>query len=91
MWQEYMRLKPVGEATKLCLDHGDMYLMNGKAAGSDWKKSSISTFRHRAGDDQFLKRNDKAIEQKVSSASLRFLTRVLGKHMILEKMTKFNH
>jgi hypothetical protein len=66
MWQEYMRLKPVGEATKLCLDHGDMYLMNGKAAGSDWKKSSISTFRHRAGDDQFLKRNDKAIEQKVS-------------------------
>ena len=63
MWQEYHRFEPVGEPFRIKLEHGDMYLMNAKAAGSDWRKSTIHTFRHRAGDETYLIENDKVVRR----------------------------
>jgi len=32
------------------LNHGDLYIMSFKAVGTDWKKRSILTLRHAAGE-----------------------------------------
>ena len=46
------------------LQHGDMYAMCGKAIGTDWKRSSIHTYRHRAGDAKWLAKSDKEVARK---------------------------
>lgn len=54
-YQWFHRFKPVGDKYKVILNHGDIYIMSEKAVGHDWKKSSIYTLRHGAGDDKFMK------------------------------------
>jgi hypothetical protein len=49
-WQWYHNSKPVGERIKVTLNNGDMYIMSEKASGFDWKKRSIKTLRHAAGE-----------------------------------------
>lgn len=49
-WQWYHNSKPVGERIKMTLNNGDMYIMSEKASGFDWKKRSIKTLRHAAGE-----------------------------------------
>lgn len=49
-YQWYLRFEPVGERCALTLHHGDVYVMGEKAVGTDWKKSSILTLRHAAGE-----------------------------------------
>jgi len=39
---------------ELHLDHGDIYFMNEKATGFDWKRSSLYTLRHAAGSNKFI-------------------------------------
>jgi hypothetical protein len=46
---------PVGPHHEVALGHGDMYMMSEKAVGTDWKSSSILTFRHAAGCAAFTK------------------------------------
>ena len=46
---------PVGPHHEILLKHGDMYMMSEKAVGTDWKSSSILTFRHAAGCATFTK------------------------------------
>ena len=46
---------PAGPHHEVVLDHGDMYMMSEKAVGTDWKSSSILTFRHAAGCATFTK------------------------------------
>ena len=41
--------KRVGKRFKMELRNGDMYIMIGAAAGTEWKKRLIVTFRHAAG------------------------------------------
>ena len=48
-WQWYQYSKPIGERIKFTLDNGDMYIMNEKTTGYDWKKRNIKTLRHAAG------------------------------------------
>jgi len=58
--------QPVSELVTFDLPHGSMYLMDGKATGSDFKKSSMVTYRHRAGagDGVFLKQADKVMARR---------------------------
>ena len=41
--------KRVGRRFRMELRNGDMYIMIGGAAGTEWKKRLIVTFRHAAG------------------------------------------
>jgi len=38
------------------LEDGDMYIMSEKASGFDWKKRSIYTLRHAAGEKYVVKK-----------------------------------
>ena len=49
-WQWYYNSNQIGERIKLTLNNGDMYIMSEKASGFDWKKISIKTLRHAAGE-----------------------------------------
>lgn len=49
-YQWYYKNSKVGDLFSVILNHGDMYLMSEKAVGNDWKKSSIYTLRHAAGN-----------------------------------------
>lgn len=49
-WQWYERSKPIGERIQFTLNNGDMYIMSEKTTGFDWKKRSIATLRHAAGE-----------------------------------------
>ena len=48
-YQWYMNSKAVGDAIKLDLYDGDMYMMSEKAVGFDWLKKKIPTLRHATG------------------------------------------
>ena len=50
----YHRFKKVGETYRHLLNGGDIYIMSEKAVGTDWKRSSIFTLRHAAGDDRLI-------------------------------------
>ena len=50
---------------------GDMYIMEEKAVGNDWKKSSIFTLRHAAGAEKYLK--EKRKEEVVEKAQMKLL------------------
>jgi hypothetical protein len=54
-FQWYQQRKRIGERVKLKINEGDMYIMNEKATGNDWKKYSKITLRHAAGCEKFLK------------------------------------
>ena len=46
----------VGKRIIVPLSGGDIYLMNEKAVGTDWKKKKIYTLRHATGCDKFVKK-----------------------------------
>jgi hypothetical protein len=43
----------IGEPTKITLNSGDIYIMEEKAVGSDWKTRSMYTLRHATGCAKF--------------------------------------
>jgi hypothetical protein len=45
----YFKGQRIGKRFRLILNNGDMYIMIGGAAGTDWKKRNKITFRHAAG------------------------------------------
>lgn len=49
-WQWFHRSIPVGKRMRFSIIHGDMYIMSQKTTGFDWKKRSIHTLRHAAGN-----------------------------------------
>jgi hypothetical protein len=63
-WQKFHRSLPVGERTVLKLEHGDCYFMTGLCAGTNWKRSSIETIRHRAGYHVWLDRDERNNQKK---------------------------
>ena len=50
MFQAFYDHSPVGPKVSLDLKRGDVYIMTSKAVGTDWKLSSIVTWRHAAGN-----------------------------------------
>ena len=54
-YQWYQNHKPIGERLLLELNDGDMYVMDEKTTGSDWKRSAggFLTLRHSAGSDKY--------------------------------------
>jgi len=56
-YQWYTQSKPItgSKPLELNLNHGDIYVMSEKAAGTDWKFSSKYTLRHSAGCPKFTK------------------------------------
>jgi len=53
VYQWYHRSTPIGKLVEFSLNDGDIYIMSGKAIGSDWKKSSLVTLRHAAGASKY--------------------------------------
>tara|TARA_B100000035_G_C20927440_1_gene521390 strand:- start:240 stop:998 length:759 start_codon:yes stop_codon:yes gene_type:complete len=49
-WQWYSNSKPIGERIEFTINNGDMYIMSEKTSGFDWKKRSLKTLRHAAGE-----------------------------------------
>lgn len=64
-WNLYHRSKPRGKPFKVQLNHGDMYMMCKKAGGEDWKKSSLKTYRHMAGDEIWCRKQKRLLERKI--------------------------
>ena len=58
-WHWFFKNKAVGNIIGVKLNDGDVYIMSEKAVGTDWKKSSIYTLRHSAGESYI-----KTIEKK---------------------------
>ena len=50
-WQWYHRSKPIGERLKFEIGAGDIYIMSEKASGFDWRRRSLKTLRHAAGEN----------------------------------------
>jgi hypothetical protein len=46
----YYKHRPMAKRMEFTLQHGDMYVMSSKAVGNDWKRDSIFTLRHAAGE-----------------------------------------
>jgi len=51
----FYKTKPLSNVVSINLNHGDLYIMSHKAVGSDWKRSSIPTLRHAAGNPALIK------------------------------------
>ena len=53
----YLKSERIGKRFRMELKNGDMYIMIGAAAGTNWKKRNKITFRHAAGVEgsKFLK------------------------------------
>jgi alkylated DNA repair dioxygenase AlkB len=70
-YQWYYKTELVGKELKLMLNHGDLYVMSGKATGQDWNIRNIYTLRHAAGSDKYthaplrakLKKKEREIEK----------------------------
>jgi hypothetical protein len=45
--------KPIGTKKTLMLNDGDFYIMSEKATGNDWKRRTIPTLRHSAGNKTY--------------------------------------
>lgn len=50
----YHHNERIGDAEKITLNDGDIYIMSEKAVGFDWKKSSTLTLRHATGSEKFV-------------------------------------
>lgn len=54
-YQWYNNNKPIGDKLECIINHGDIYAMDEKATGNDWKKRKIYTLRHAAGLEKNIK------------------------------------
>ena len=54
-FQWFYKGSEVGKRIKFSLEDGDIYVMSEKTVGFDWKKKNITTLRHAAGCNKFLK------------------------------------
>jgi hypothetical protein len=51
----YYKAKRINNRISIPLDSGDIYIMNQKATGNDWKKRNIFTLRHATGCNKYIK------------------------------------
>jgi hypothetical protein len=51
----YLNNERVSQRIDFNFNSGDIYIMDEKACGHDWKKRSILTLRHAAGSDKYIK------------------------------------
>ena len=51
----YYNSKRINNRVSIPLENGDLYIMNYKATGNDWKKKSIFTLRHATGCEKYIK------------------------------------
>lgn len=49
-FQWFHKGKPIDDRIIISLDPGDIYIMDEKAVGTDWKKKNIKTLRHATGN-----------------------------------------
>ena len=54
-YQWFHEGNPIGDRITIPLNAGDIYFMNEKAVGTDWKKKKIPTLRHAVGADKYTK------------------------------------
>lgn len=53
-YQWYYKFEAISELITFNLEHGTIYFMSLKAVGSDWKRPSIITLRHAAGEENMI-------------------------------------
>lgn len=53
-YQWYHKSAAITTPLKIDLSDGDLYIMSEKTTGNDWKRSSIKTLRHAAGDIKLI-------------------------------------
>ncbi len=58
-YQWFLETKPVGKRVDIDMSPGDMYVMAGKAVGTDWKRRKIATLRHASGSLKYISLCDK--------------------------------
>ena len=58
-WCWHFKHSAVGRKCEVLLEDGDMYIMEEKAVGTDWRRSSIFTLRHAAGAEKYLQERRK--------------------------------
>jgi hypothetical protein len=65
-WQAFEQTLPVGERIAMELEQGDVYFMDVAATGHSWKANGYRSlhFRHRAGFEKWLKREETQNERK---------------------------
>lgn len=51
----YYNAKRIKKKISIPLEHGDIYIMNFKASGNDWKSKKIYTLRHATGCENYIK------------------------------------
>jgi len=71
MFQAFYDKSPVGPKVSITLRRGDIYIMTSKAVGTDWKSSSIVTWRHAAGNPltcSYVKEKERKPENTLRSA-----------------------
>lgn len=71
MFQAFYDHSPVGPKVSINLQRGDVYIMTSKAVGTDWKSSSIVTWRHAAGNPvtcSYVKEKPRKNESSLKSA-----------------------
>ena len=76
-WCWHFRHSAVGEKLEVTFVDGDMYIMEEKAVGTDWRKSSLFTLRHAAGAPKYLQEKRKPDgEDKAKVKLLEMFSRV---------------
>jgi len=60
----YHKNVPISKWISILMNHGNIYAMDLAATGHNWRKSSLYTWRHRAGDQIFLARDDKQLRSR---------------------------
>jgi hypothetical protein len=56
-FQWYHKGEPVSGLGKYMINSGDIYFMSEKTVGTDWRKSSLYTLRHSAGNEEVINKN----------------------------------
>lgn len=51
----YYNSKRINNKILIPLENGDLYIMNYKATGNDWKKKTIFTLRHATVCEKYIK------------------------------------
>ena len=69
-WCWYYKHSAVGRKCEVLLEDGDMYIMEEKAVGTDWRRSCIFTLRHAAGAEKYLKEKRKEGSDEVAKEKL---------------------
>ncbi|MAJ81877.1 MAG: hypothetical protein CMF41_03070 [Legionellales bacterium] len=85
-FQCYEKAKRIGDPVSIHLKCGDIYVMDGEATGTNWKKKmtqkGVRHWRHRAGDEKYILKSEKGILNKEKKRKLQREQKVAKKQKV---------